>query len=95
MASLQAQGSSNVPEITITTRQEDDYAQIVVEDNGPGMEEEVRKRIFEPFFTTKPIGFGTGLGLSVARTIVHAHGGQLRLVNRPDGGLRAVMRLPQ
>ena len=48
-----------------------------VEDNGPGMSEEVASRVFEPFFTTKEVGKGTGLGLSISYGIVREFGGTL------------------
>ncbi len=73
--------------------------EIVIEDKGSGIPEKDLENVFTPFLRleasrNRETG-GTGLGLSVARTIVRAHGGQLRLVNRPEGGLRAVMRLPR
>ncbi len=52
---------------------------VEVADSGPGVPVELRERIFEPFFTTKPPGIGTGLGLSLARNIVHRHGGVLEI----------------
>ncbi|MCB1921091.1 MAG: PAS domain S-box protein, partial [Candidatus Competibacteraceae bacterium] len=68
---------------------------IEIEDNGPGMDESVRKRIFEPFFTTKPVGVGTGLGLSVSYFIItEIHKGEITVVSEPGKGTRFVISLP-
>ncbi|MDO8837204.1 MAG: ATP-binding protein, partial [Vicinamibacterales bacterium] len=70
-------------------------AVIQVEDNGPGIAPDVRQRIFEPFFTTKPPGAGTGLGLSVAFTIiVQNHGGTLDVESEPGRGTCFTIGLP-
>ncbi len=53
-----------------------------VADSGPGVPQPLRDRVFEPFFTTKPPGAGTGLGLPLARAIVHQHGGVLEIRDR-------------
>jgi len=58
---------------------------VEVADSGPGVPVELRERVFEPFFTTKPPGVGTGLGLSLARNIVHRHGGVLEIRARGAG----------
>ena len=55
---------------------------IELSDSGPGVPLQLRERVFEPFFTTKPAGVGTGLGLSLARDIVHRHGGVLEIRDR-------------
>jgi signal transduction histidine kinase len=70
-------------------------AELVVEDNGPGIPGAVRSRIFEPTFTTKGAGKGTGLGLAICAKIVEDHGGELR-VDRSEafGGARFTLWVP-
>ncbi|MHB8763788.1 MAG: ATP-binding protein [Deferrisomatales bacterium] len=65
-----------------------------VEDDGPGVPEELRERIFEPFFTTKPPGQGSGMGLAISRRIAEGHGGSLTAEAGQGGGARFVLRLP-
>jgi signal transduction histidine kinase len=65
---------------------------IRVQDEGPGVPDEIRDRIFDPFFTTKERG--TGLGLTIAHRLVEAYGGQLAVANRPAGGAEFTVTLP-
>lgn len=72
---------------------------IVVEDDGPGVPDGDLERVFEPFVRlegsrNRRTG-GVGLGLSIARSIARAHGGEIVLANRPAGGLRASIVLPR
>ena len=71
---------------------------IVVEDEGPGIEESMLDDVFQPFFrcedSRNPATGGTGLGLSVVQSVAHAHGGEIRLSNLQNGGLRAELELP-
>jgi two-component system, sensor histidine kinase FlrB len=66
-------------------------AQIVVSDNGPGVPEAIRERIFEPFFTTR--ARGNGIGLSIVKSMVEAHGGSVRLTDSAQGAT-FVIELP-
>ncbi len=71
---------------------------IEVEDDGPGIDPSQFEHVFEPFTrldsARSPATGGSGLGLAIARSSVRAHGGDLTLHNRPQGGLRAVIDLP-
>ena len=85
------------PRISIRTRFEPRRRMAVmeIEDNGPGMDEAIRKRVFEPFFTTKPVGVGTGLGLSVSYFIItENHRGEMMVESRPGAGTKFIIRLP-
>ncbi|MBU3916380.1 PAS domain S-box protein [bacterium] len=83
------------PEIFIRINTEGNMCRIEIEDNGPGMEEEVRLKVFEPFFTTKPVGDGTGLGLSVSYLIVtNNHMGTMEVKSEPGNGTRFIVKLP-
>ena len=73
-------------------------AVIRIADNGPGLPEDQVARVFEPFVRletsrSRDTG-GVGLGLAIARTIVQAHGGEITLTNRPEGGLVATVQIP-
>lgn len=83
------------PMILLRTSTEHGSAVLDIEDNGPGMKEEVRRHIFEPFFTTKEVGEGTGLGLSVSYFIItEHHSGTIEVDSSPGQGTRFVIRLP-
>ena len=66
---------------------------MVIRDNGPGFDDEQRRRAFEPFFTTKTKG--TGLGMAIAKRIVEAHGGTIEVGNAIGGGAEVVATLPR
>jgi two-component system NtrC family sensor kinase len=80
-------------QIRIVVRSRGELLAVAVEDDGPGIPPEIRGRVTLPYFTTKPEGEGTGLGLSVTRTIVDAHGGELAFECPPHGGTVATIWL--
>ena len=83
---------------SVTLRGRDGSIEILVDDDGPGVEPGELERVFEPFHRletsrSRDTG-GSGLGLAIARQIARSQGGEVTLVNRERGGLRAVLTLP-
>jgi signal transduction histidine kinase len=78
--------------IVVSTARDGNSGDISVSDAGPGIPVDKLKEVFEPFFTTKPQGMG--MGLSIARTIVEAHGGQISAENHAGRGAAFRIRLP-
>lgn len=84
-------------QIEITTNFNDqDRISITIQDNGPGIPENIQSRLFDPFFTTKPVGKGTGLGLSISyQIIVEKHGGKLWCHSTPEKGTAFNIEIPR
>ena len=86
-------GVNNRRELTIESeRSENDYVVITVSDTGPGVSPEQADQIFNAFFTTK--SNGTGMGLSISRSIVESHGGRLWAAKNSPRGARFSFTLP-
>ena len=79
-------------QVRLSVEPQERGVQVIVDDDGPGIAPERRESVFRPF-ESGALG-GTGLGLTIARDIVRAHGGDIVLGDSPLGGLRARMRLP-
>ena len=83
------------PSFILRAKRNAPWVRIELEDNGPGLQESVRKRIFEPFFTTKSVGKGTGLGLSVSYFIItDEHAGVMSVQTVHEEWTRFVIDLP-
>ncbi len=82
--------------LVVRTWQDEAGESVILEvnDDGPGVPDEVKKKIFDPFFTTKEVGKGTGLGLTVAYAIIEEHGGRLWLESEPGQGASFFVQLP-
>ena len=92
----QSPDSDYKPTLTVTTRDMGDKVQVVIEDNGIGVPENVRDNLFTPFFTTKPTGQGTWLGLSLSYDIVvQQHHGNIELEDVDGGGARFIVTIPR
>jgi two-component system sensor kinase FixL len=90
---VEAMAASERRELNLSAIRETDGAVAVrVADSGPGIAPEIADRLFQPFVTTKPQGIG--VGLSICRSIVEAHGGQLRYQPNPEGGAAFSFSLP-
>jgi len=81
--------------VTVSARGDPEAVEIRVDDAGPGVPAELRERVFEPFFTTRSHRGGTGLGLAITRDMIARQGGEVRLEESPQGGTRAIIRLPK
>jgi signal transduction histidine kinase len=78
--------------IAVTTMRVENFAEVAVSDNGPGISPDEVKMVFQPFFTTKSQGMG--MGLSIAGTIVEAHDGRIWADNMTGSGAVFHVRLP-
>lgn len=89
---LDAVGQSDDAQVSLSTCSTPDKVLLVVQDNGPGIPEDLRKRVFEPYVTTK--AKGTGLGLAIVKKIVEEHHGKVRIRNVEPHGARIEVELP-
>jgi len=76
---------NNIRQIRIRAKCVEDHVSVSVHDSGPGLPPANQDQLFQPFFTTKADGLG--LGLSISRSIIEAHGGTLEALFEPDGGM--------
>ena len=84
-----------IPKVTVKTEHVNGLIQVIIQDNGTGIPQEMVDKIFQPFFTTKPTGQGTGLGLSLAYDIVtKGHGGNLKVKSKESEGTEFIIELP-
>lgn len=80
---VDAMASNGRGTLTISSRKEGNNILVTINDDGPGVPEEISSMIYDPFFTTKGIGKGTGLGLDVVLRIVNQHKGSINLHSVP------------
>lgn len=93
--SIQATQGVHSARIDITVEAEAEGAVVVVDDNGPGIDEADLPFLFDPFFTRKRVWKTTGLGLAIAQAAARRHGGEVTVFSRgPLGGARARLWLP-
>jgi PAS domain S-box-containing protein len=91
----QAIGSArDYGQIAVRVAQADGKQEILLDDDGPGIQPDLRSKIFDPFFTTRRSSGGSGLGLTIALVIVKEHGGTIEAQNSPLGGARLRILLP-
>ncbi len=88
-----ASQNTSQPLIEIKTIAKHDGIEIIIKDNGPGMEEEIRERIFDPFFSTKE--GGSGLGLPLTQQIITGHGGTISCLSQKNQGTSFIIFLPK
>lgn len=91
---IEAMEGSQFKRLELASRRvQDGMVEVVVADSGPGLAPEIAEQLFEPFMTSKPAGMG--LGLSICRTIIEAHGGKIWTEASPLGGVAFHFTLPE
>ena len=88
-------GTGYIPKLTVRTKSDNGKIMIEVEDNGPGIPDEIKDKILQPFFTTKKGTEGTGLGLSITHDIVKAHGCEILVNTKENEGTAFTIRFPK
>lgn len=88
-----ANGKNYEPKLSVRTRKKDSGISIEIEDNGPGIPDEIKDKILQPFFTTKKGTAGTGLGLSITHDVIKAHGGVLDVESKENEFTRFIIHL--
>ncbi|HSG05627.1 MAG TPA: ATP-binding protein [Nitrospiria bacterium] len=91
---IQAMKSNGTLTVSMAADEEKSEVVLKIGDTGPGIRNQDIKNIFEPFFTTKPVGEGTGLGLSVCRSLVMEHRGQIDTESTLGQGTVFTIRFP-
>ena len=99
LSNLLANSRRHAEAVWIAARRRDPATiEILIDDDGPGIPEDAREDVFKPFFrldsSRNSETGGVGLGLAIARDVVRSHGGEITLDESPQGGLRAIIRLP-
>ena len=98
LTNLADNAARHAEKIEMRLRRNGSVLEITVDDDGPGIPEDMREDVFRPFFrldeSRNMETGGTGLGLSIAQDIVHGHGGEISLGDSAAGGLRVLIRIP-
>ncbi|MBT4365272.1 MAG: hypothetical protein HOD17_12385, partial [Desulfobacteraceae bacterium] len=81
-------------EILVSTRQDTDWIEIKISDNGEGIPEHIQDRIFDPFFTTRDVGQGLGQGLAISHSIISNHDGTINFSSETGKGTTFTIRIP-
>lgn len=80
--------------LRVATRQQDGQVEILVEDNGTGIPDDIMAHVFDPFFSRRPDRKGSGLGLTITRSLVRQHGGEIDIAAHSRGKTVFVLRFP-